>query len=123
MARVLLIAADAPTRQMIAEALQGAGHTVSVTDNVKEGLASLGRGGIEVVLADLPRPEPEVMQAIVELRAQSSLVKILLIARNKQPMDFLSLRMMGANDVLRYPLPAEDLLHAVRQALREEDEP
>ena len=119
MATVLLIGADPVTRLI----LEQAGHTVSMADSFTQVLENLSHTGAEVVLTDLGMPDSESLRLIDHLRTESPLVKILVILGEHETVDFLAVRMIGADDVLRQPLTSEGLLDAVKQALVEEDTP
>lgn len=121
MARVLVIGVDHAGRLPLKNSLQCAGHTVSMAGSFAEGYENLGRSGGEVVLTNLHVPESEFLRSIAHLRSGFPHVKILAIAREHDTMDFLAVRMMGADDLLREPLAIETLLDAVQQVLREQD--
>jgi DNA-binding response OmpR family regulator len=53
------------------------------------------------------------------MRAVSLVVKILVLVQKDDVVDFLAVRMMGADDVLRQSLGSKVLLDAVNQALRD----
>jgi DNA-binding NtrC family response regulator len=117
MATVLLIGADPVTRLI----LEQAGHTVSMADSFTQVLENLSHTGAEVVLTDLHMPDSESLRLIAQLHTEFPLVKILVILGEHETVDFLAVRMIGANDVLRQPLATKTLLDAVEQALGEGD--
>ena len=122
MADILVIGPNYRSRLMIKNMLEGAGHTVSTAETFAQGHRELSQSGSDAVLTDLEAmPESEVLQSIAQLRAQFPRVKILVVARQEEPMDFLAVRMMGAHDVLTQPLETKTLLEAVQQALREQE--
>ena len=113
MARVLLVGTDPVTRLI----LEQAGHTVSMADSFTQVLENLSHTGAEVVLTDLHMPDSESLLLIDQLRTEFPLVKILVILGEHETVDFLAVRMIGADDVLRQPLAIKTLLDAVKQAL------
>ena len=119
MARVLLIGADPIARRI----LEQAGHTVSMADSFTQVLEDFSHTGAEVVLTDLHIPNSESLRLIDHLQTEFPLVKILVIVGQDETVDFLAVRMIGADDVLRQPLTIKTLLDAVEQALVEEDTP
>lgn len=121
MAKVLLIRTDHLARLLFRNVLECAGHAVMTAGEFAEGRKYLSQYGADVVLAELQGPESEAIQAIAHLRTEFPLVKILVLARREEPVDFLAVRLMGADDVLRHPLATDALLDAVDQALRGED--
>ena len=113
MASVLLIGADPVTRLI----LEQAGHTVSTADSFTQVLENLSHNGAQVVLTDLHMPDSESLRLIDHLRTEFPVVKILVILGEHETVDFLAVRMSGADDVLRQPLAIKTLLDAVKQAL------
>jgi DNA-binding response OmpR family regulator len=119
MARVLVIGAD--PHLLLKASLECAEHTVMVADEFDQGAEYFGRDGADVALVVLKIRDSDALRAIARIRAQSARLKILVLAKQDDRMDFLALRMVGADDVLRQPLEANALLDAVDQVLRGED--
>jgi DNA-binding response OmpR family regulator len=119
MARVLVIGAD--PRLVLKASLECAEHTVMMADEFDHGVEYFGREVADVALVVLKSRDSNALHAIAQIRAQSTSLKILVLAKQDDPMDFLALRMMGADDVLRQPLEANALHDAVDQVLRGED--
>ena len=121
MARVLVIGTDDAARLLLTNILEGGGYMVSVAGSFAEGREMLSRSPVDAVLTDLQWRGSDALQSIACLRMEFPLVKILAIAREQQTIDFLAVRVMGADDILRQPLTIDALLDAVEQALRERD--
>jgi DNA-binding response OmpR family regulator len=121
MARVLVIGVDHAARLLIKNSLECVGHTVDMTASFAEGSKNLSQSGSEVVLTNLHMPECEFLKSLAHFRAEFPRVRILTIASEHEAMDFLAVRMMGADDVLRQPLASRTLLDAVDQALYERE--
>ena len=119
MARVLLIGDEDNFRILLQSNLECAGHTVRDAGSFAEGQEYLKQVGADVVLTDLRMPESEFLPPLGHLRAEFPLVKIIVIATAR--VDFLAVRMMGVNDVLRQPPALDTLLASVEQALGEEN--
>lgn len=113
MATVLLIGTDYASRHI----LEHAGHTVSTAESFAQAHGHLGH--TDVVLTDLHMPVSESLQLIAHLRTEFPQVKILVTVDEHEAVDFLAVRMTGADDVLRQPLTSKTLLEAVEQALGE----
>jgi DNA-binding response OmpR family regulator len=120
MARVLLITEQESTSGFVCAALENAGHTVIVTSTVPEAGSLLRNDDVRVILADLHIPQCKDPCVIATWREEFQAVKIITLSDRAVTADFLSLRMMGADDVLRMPLGSEELLLAVQTALNEE---
>ena len=115
MARVLLVGADHISRLI----LEQAGNTVRIADNFCQAHEHLRHSDADVVLTDLHMPESESLRHLAYLHTEFPLVKILVIVDDHDTVDFLRIRMSGADDVLRQPLPIKTLLDAVKQALED----
>ena len=113
MGRVLLIGADHISRLI----LEQAGHTVRIVDNFSQSHEDVRHSDADVVLTDLHMPDSESLRLIDHLRTEFPLVKVLVILGEHETVDFLAVRMIGADDVLRQPLTTKTLLDAVKQAL------
>jgi len=120
MARILVVSAENATVSLMQSALETAGHAVLVASSAWNADSCLRGDDVDVLLADLQLRECQDPNVIAYWREEFHGVKILVLARSATVADFLSLRMMGAADVLQLPLEAPDLLHAVNAALREE---
>ncbi|HJR77179.1 MAG TPA: response regulator [Nitrospiraceae bacterium] len=121
MAGVLVIGVDKAARLLIKNSLECVGHTVNMAASFAEGSENLSQSGSEVVVTNLHMPESEFLKSLAHFRAEFPRVRILAIASEYETMDFLAVRMMGADDVLRQPLASKTLLDAVDQALRENE--
>jgi len=98
--------------------LQTAGHTISLAERSIEGemvTASL----VSAVLIDLDTPDGEHRSSITALRTRWPHVPILAVAGEDQPLNFLEVRMNGADDILKQPLSPTTLADAVKRALED----
>jgi DNA-binding response OmpR family regulator len=116
------ISRNAKNGQLLLKAiLECAEHTVMMADEFDQGAEYFGRDVADVALVVLKIRDSDALDAIAQIRAQSTRLKIVALAKQDDPMDFLALRMMGADDVLRQPLTANALVDSVNQVLRGED--
>jgi DNA-binding response OmpR family regulator len=120
MSTVLFISADDKARLLLTTIVECVGHTVSMAGSLPEGIECLRRELANVVLLTVSSPQSALLEGIAQLRAVSPLVKILVLVEKDDVVDFLAVRMMGADDVLRQPLGSKALLDAVNQTLRED---
>ena len=98
--------------------LQTAGHTISLAERSIEG-QMVTSSPVNAVLIDLDTPDGERLSSIAALRTRWPHVPILAIAGENQPLNFLEVRMNGADDVLKQPLSPTTLADAVKRALQE----
>jgi DNA-binding response OmpR family regulator len=120
MARILVISEQNSIAGFVRTVLENAGHVVTVAPTAVEGGRLLREGDVQVILADLRLPECKDPCVIATWREEFQAVKIIVFSDRPIMADFLALRLMGADDVLRMPLGSEELLLAVRTALDEE---
>lgn len=119
MARALIVSDAQSTAEFVRSALEKAGHTVIVAPSVWNADTCLRGDGVDVLLADLQVPECQDPNVIAYWREEFHGMKILVLSESVTVADFLSLRMMGAADVLQLPLAPGALLQAVHAALHE----
>ena len=118
MARLLVITGDRSMRQSLGNILEGGGHIISMAEAGAVGQI-FSQSGVEAILIDLNMPDAEGLPPIASLRAVFPHVPILAIAGEVGLIDFLEVRMKGADDILRQPLAPNTLLEAVERALQE----
>jgi CheY-like chemotaxis protein len=119
MARVLVISPNEMMRYFLEIILESAGHQVSVLEN-DVGIETVPQREVNAVLLDLNTPGAEPPSSLAAVRTRLPRVPIVAIAGTDQRLDFLEVRMSGADDVLRYPVLPRALLEAVERAIQEE---
>lgn len=67
--RVLVVDDDPSTRELLNEALGGAGAHVISADSARQALQSLGRDGADVLISDIAMPEEDGLSLIRQVRA------------------------------------------------------
>jgi CheY-like chemotaxis protein len=121
MARVLLIEDNAGLREILAERLVLAGHTVVEAADGREGLDHFQRDGADLVITDLVMPETEglaVLQAIQTAQPKVPIIAISGSGRIGSGEDYLAMaEALGAAKVLLKPFPPGALLAAIAELL------
>lgn len=103
----------------LSQILQTVGHTISLPQS-GSGSDMVTLSEVNAVLIDLSIPDiTEILSSLASLRTRFRYIPILAIAREAQALDFLEIRMRGADDVLRYPFSPSTLLEAVERAMEE----
>ena len=115
MAHILVISPDCTLSRI----LESTGHMVSIAEDVA-GSAMASKAEVSAVLVDLDMPGAKPLSEIATLRRKLPRAFIIAIASEDHPIDFLELRMTGADDVLRYPFSPPSLLEAVQRAIEEQ---
>ena len=120
MARILLADDNRQLRNILAEALTEAGHSVVEAADGKQAITQLAAQSFEVVITDMLMPEAdgaEVMQMHRRLVPRPLLV-VIGGGGHIDPERYLAMaRAMGADQVLRKPFPPSVLIAAVARLL------
>jgi DNA-binding NtrC family response regulator len=116
MAHLLLIDDDEVLREVLAEALTAAGHTVN---QAADGRQARACSGIDLVITDLVMPEGEGLETIAALHRQRPDLPIIAIS-GVPTYSAVYLRMatrLGAHRSLSKPFPAAELLQLIDELL------
>ena len=121
MARILIIDDHAPTRDILRQALERAGHEVVEAPDGRVGITRQRAMPAEVIITDILMPEQEGFETIRELRRDFPTTGIIAISGGGQiGCDTLLAiaERLGAQRVLQKPFGLQDMLDAVYQLLQ-----
>jgi DNA-binding response OmpR family regulator len=111
--KILVIDDDHLVRYTISKILSRNGHDVVTASDGKRGMAVFRSENPDVVITDIIMPEQEGAETIIMIRHERPLVRIIAIsggARTRN-IDYLEMaRALGADDVIRKPFEADELL-------------
>jgi two-component system phosphate regulon response regulator PhoB len=119
-AKILCIEDDESTRTLLAGVLRKAGHEVEDVGTAEEGLAVVGRGGIELLLLDLKLPGMSGLEACQRLKKDPATVRLpilMLTALGHHSSKVRGLD-MGADDYVVKPVRPGELVARVEALLR-----
>jgi CheY-like chemotaxis protein len=121
MAKILVIEDDPNVAMAIQHSLAGAGHTVLLAANGKEGINELRRSTVDVVVTDLFMPEQEGLETITVLRKGYPKLPVIAISGGNIASDTMLkiAKDLGAQEVLQKPFGVRGLLAAVEKVLSE----
>jgi CheY-like chemotaxis protein len=119
MAHILVISADHTRSLFLTSVLESAGHTTNLAEDAANS-SLIPKADVNAVLVDLSMPQSKPLSEMATLRRRLPHVAIIAIASEDQPVDFLELRMTGADDVLKLPVSPPSLLEAVQRAIEEQ---
>lgn len=125
MPEVLVVEDDADTRQLLVDALSGAGFDVSVAPSGAAGLSALREHVPDIVLLDQLLPGISGLDVCREIRRQPGLsaVPVVMLTALSQPADQIRGLNAGADDYIKKPFNVDELtarLHShVRRSRRE----
>jgi CheY-like chemotaxis protein len=121
MARILIIDDNAPTRDILRQALERAGHEVVEASDGRVGIERQRTMPAEVIITDILMPEQEGFETIRELRRDFPTTGIIAMSGGGQIGCDTLLAMaerLGAQHVLQKPFGLRDMLDAVHQLLQ-----
>jgi DNA-binding response OmpR family regulator len=111
--KILVIDDDHLVRYTISKILQRNGFDVVTASDGKRGMAVFRSENPDVVITDIIMPEQEGAETIIMIRHERPQVRIIAIsggARTRN-IDYLEMaRALGADDVIRKPFEADELL-------------
>jgi DNA-binding response OmpR family regulator len=124
MARILIIDDETNIRVMIKLALRGAGHSVGMAEDGREGLDTFQTGERwDLVLLDQRMPGMEGIDVLREIRKRNSSIPVIMITAFGTIDLAVDAMRAGARDFLRKPFTIEILRGAVEAALRSDAGP
>jgi len=121
MKNILVIDDDVQFNKMLCLILTEAGYTVSSAEDGDAGLKIFRQEAPDLVITDIYMPEKEGLETIIELRAVSPGIKILVISGGMTQMGmaetFALAETFGANAVLAKPFDMNTILSTVSRLL------
>ena len=119
MAHILIIEDDELLRKVLASTLTDAGHSVYQAGEGRQGCELVSTLPTNLVLTDLIMPEQEGIETIIEIRERHPNLPIIAMSGAAHHGKFyrdVALK-LGARRVLAKPFTAQELLHAITEAL------
>ena len=115
--RVLVVEDEAYVRQSLDELLRARGFDVSLASGVDEGLASLGRTTVDVVLTDLKIPGGGGLEVVRRTHAQFAGIPVIVLTGHGTVPSAVECMRAGAADYLLKPTDPDALDAALERAL------
>lgn len=122
MARILIIDDDSPTRRMLRQALEYAGHSVVEAQDGRQGIQHHRTMPVDLILTDILMPEKEGLETIMELRRDFPGLKIIAMSGGLDTgqFNFLTIaQKLGAHTTLRKPFGLQEMLNTIQQVLHD----
>jgi signal transduction histidine kinase len=116
--RTILIVDDEITIcHLLARMSEHDGHKAVVTDDPREGLAIVKKGGIDLLITDLRMPKLGGLELIREIRTFNGALEIIVITGYGTMEIFIDAIRAGASDFILKPIDREQYRHAVHRSL------
>lgn len=116
--RLLLVEDDVDLLRILKASFERAGYTVVTATRAKEGLAIVGRGGIDLVLADFQMPEMSGLELLRLVKEQNSSLPVIIMTAYGTISSAVEAMKQGAFDYVTKPFHIEELKIAIGRALR-----
>jgi two-component system chemotaxis response regulator CheY len=119
--RFLVVDDSATMRRIMIKVLNGAGHTdCREAANGKEGLDSLAKGGVDVVITDWNMPEMSGLDFVKAIRsnAATSKVPVLMVTTNASQGDIVEAMKAGINGYVSKPFTADTMKEKIDKMLQ-----
>lgn len=124
MKRILVIDDDVQVRGMLRAVLQEAGYEILEAEDGNKGLRLFRDNEVDLIITDIIMPDKEGLETIMDLKRESSDVRIIAISGGARvgPFSYLTLaEKFGAHRVFSKPLPMQELLKAIEELLQRKD--
>ena len=121
MARLLVIDDDEMVREVIASALQRAGHAVSQAANGREAAERIKQKPVDLVITDILMPERDGLETIISLNREHGPVPIIaMTGLSSHSALYLEMaRTFGAVRILEKPFEMSELVRITEEILSE----
>ena len=123
MTTILLIDDDPDFRQSLGDLLDDSGYEVIQAENGDQGIALyLSQANpIDLVVSDVLMNNGDGLKVVRELRQSDCNVKVMLLSGGGRNFDaktyYRFIQGFGANDVLKKPVSAEEILNRIEKVL------
>lgn len=124
-ARILVADDDPVTRQYLSSILQPDGHTVQLASDAAQALMLAMRTPPDVVLLDIGMPGGSGFHVLQRLKAstKTSMIPVIIVTVSDDEAVAAKARELGAVELFRKPVSAEDLRGALARHLESEVPP
>ena len=125
MAHILVMDDETSVQSLFGQFLEGAGHSVALASNGREGLQLMKQQKPDLIITDIMMPEMDGLELLMNIRKQHLGIPVIAISggMKTQPANFLpQAKKFGAHRVFIKPVKLSDLRDAVNELLSESAE-
>jgi DNA-binding NtrC family response regulator len=120
--RVLVVDDEKDFVEMLSLRLKETGEKVSAAHSGQEGLESLEKGNIDVVILDIKMPGMDGMETLREIKKRFPLVEVIMLTGHGTTETAVEGMKLGAFDYLMKPADFDDLTAKLEGARKRKDE-
>jgi DNA-binding NtrC family response regulator len=117
--RILLIDDDPGLSEVIGMLLEREGYAVARAATVKQGIALVEAGELDLVVTDLKLPDGTGLDAVKAIRARHPALPIIMITSYSSMESAIAALRLGAVDYIIKPFNNDEFLNAIARALHE----
>ena len=116
--KVLVVDDDASLREFLSVLLDKEGYQVYMAGSAKEGLETLDRHPIDVVLTDVKMPGMDGIEFLAEVRKRSRDVVMIIMTAYSTWQKAVEAMRLDAFDYIRKPFDNDDIKATLQRALK-----
>ena len=122
LANILVVEDDESLRAVIVETLREAGFTCETAVDGMKGLDRALKGSFDLLILDVNLPGLSGFDICRKVRAENSILPIIMLTARGEEADVVSGLELGANDYIKKPFQSLELLARIRVQLRDATE-
>jgi CheY-like chemotaxis protein len=111
--KILIIEDEPEVASLLAEVLEGAGHSPTVASSGPEGLDRLTAESPQAVLLDVRLPGPDGVTVLREIRERNPVLPVVILTGHASQEQVAEARQLGVTEILRKPWALTSLREAI----------
>jgi DNA-binding response OmpR family regulator len=111
--KILIIEDEPEVASLLAEVLEGAGHSPTVAGTGPEGLDRLTAESPQAVLLDVRLPGPDGVTVLREIRERNPVLPVVILTGHASQEQVAEARQLGVTEILRKPWALTYLREAI----------
>src|SRR3954468_19069183 len=108
-ARILIVNSESSALTLLSSMLKSLGHEIDEAANDRVAVRLMERGGVDLMLAGVDPTDVESMELLSYMRRKHRAVPVILTLSSPTPEGTKEALRLGAQAVLKYPVPASEL--------------
>ena len=116
--QVLVVDDEPAIRQILANAISKAGHSVSTAQNGEEALLRLSKGDVEVCICDIRMPDMSGIEVVTTAKESGIDTTFLMMTAFASVNTAIEAMKAGAYDYILKPFKAEEIVHIVQRGMK-----